>query len=194
MATTARDDITYWWIHISDKGHLKPVFAVGSHGFLCLVAAGSLLTLNFVARSSFSTENSDMMTESWMYLLIFSLPWLFRLLVNVRCDQFLVNYLFPCLSVHVFQWSAGLLGHRRAFILNSKRDCFCFRSPLTHSCTDTYNLHTVEYAAIHSRPLRCTLAMTHWCSFFNGYLLLLFLSSVSLHQWDLSNDLHHYEK
>lgn len=128
-----------------------------------------------------------MMTESEMYGLIYGFLWALGafVLVQILCECSdlirLSGMIFPTpevkMSVDAFQRSGGFLGHSGVlFPILSMTDCFCFRSPLTHSCTDTYNLHAAGPTAIHSRPLSCTRAMTHWCF---PLLDISFLSSFS---------------
>lgn len=134
---------------------------------------------------------SVMMSKSLMYRLIYALlwplgaKWLLRFHANAQIwSDF--SELFDStpelkMSVHGFQRSDGFLGHSGVlFSILSVTDCFCFRSPLTHSCTDTYNLHTVGHTATHSRPLSCAPAMTLCCFCFNGYLISVLSVSASV--------------
>lgn len=126
-----------------------------------------------------------------MYRLIYALLWPLGAKWLLRCHanaQIWSDFseLFDStpelkMSVHVFQRSDGFLGHSMVlFSILSVTDCFCFRSPLTHSCTDTYNLHTVWHTATHSRPLSCAPAMTRCCFCFNGYLISVLSVSASV--------------
>lgn len=75
------------WIYISDKGHLKAVFAVGSHHFLCFLAAGTILSFAPVSTLK-SPCHDDRIINVWFNFLVFCEPLellcLFRFHVNVQ--------------------------------------------------------------------------------------------------------------
>lgn len=149
------------WVYISDKGHLKTAFAVGS-----ITSWLWWLQVPFsVSASSLKSvcQDEPIIKGSFRFpfaLTPWDLLWLFRFHVDVQIWSDYRELVCPCLDWRCpWMFFSGLMA---SWVILGVTDSFCFRSPLTHTCTDTYNLHT----AIQQDAQPCTAGpwavLVHW--------------------------------